>query len=228
MKAVNRICQILAVLFSLCALVLFFTKFATITTDAGSEALAGTVLGFGSKIEFAGVEYDLAKSADILFCFLLSAVGFVMSVFSFKSKSLRYTAPVVGLISGIYMLVVAVSDPWKFIDKRPIANVTDIAYESAVLYAAIALLLFAVAAAAYLFIDDYIEVKASKGAKRTIMQRVIGFLRDYKSEAKKIVWPGIKMVLKNTLIVIIMCLLVGALIWLLDFGLAKLLELITG
>ena len=228
MKTVNRICQILAVLFSLCALVLFFTKFATITSDAGSEALAGTVLGFGSKIEFAGVEYDLAKSADILFCFLLSAVGFVMSVFSFKSKSLRYTAPVVGLISGIYMLVVAVSDPWKFIDKRPIANVTDIAYESAVLYAAIALLLFAVAAAAYLFIDDYIEVKASKGAKRTIMQRVIGFLRDYKSEAKKIVWPGIKMVLKNTLIVIIMCLLVGALIWLLDFGLAKLLELITG
>ena len=228
MKAVNRICQILAVLFSLCALVLFFTKFATITSDAGSEALAGTVLGFGSKIEFAGVEYDLAKSADILFCFLLSAVGFVMSVFSFKSKSLRYTAPVVGLISGIYMLVVAVSDPWKFIDKRPIANVTDIAYESAVLYAAIALLLFAVAAAAYLFIDDYIEVKASTGAKRTIMQRVIGFLRDYKSEAKKIVWPGIKMVLKNTLIVIIMCLLVGALIWLLDFGLAKLLELITG
>ncbi|MEE1075536.1 MAG: preprotein translocase subunit SecE [Acutalibacteraceae bacterium] len=228
MKAVNRICQILAVLFSLCALVLFFTKFATITSDAGSEALAGTVLGFGSKIEFAGVEYDLAKSADILFCFLLSAVGFVMSVFSFKSKSLRYTAPVVGLISGIYMLVAAVSDPWKFIDKRPIANVTDIAYESAVLYAAIALLLFAVAAAAYLFIDDYIEVKASKGAKRTIMQRVIGFLRDYKSEAKKIVWPGIKMVLKNTLIVIIMCLLVGALIWLLDFGLAKLLELITG
>ncbi|MBQ1279367.1 MAG: preprotein translocase subunit SecE [Clostridia bacterium] len=228
MKAVNRICQILAVLFSLCALVLFFTKFATITSDAGSEALAGTVLGFGSKIEFAGVEYDLAKSADILFCFLLSAVGFVMSVFSFKSKSLRYTAPVVGLISGIYMLVAAVSDPWKFIDKRPIANVTDIAYESAVLFAAIALLLFAVAAAAYLFIDDYIEVKASKGAKRTIMQRVIGFLRDYKSEAKKIVWPGIKMVLKNTLIVIIMCLLVGALIWLLDFGLAKLLELITG
>lgn len=228
MKAVNRICQILAVLFSLCALVLFFTKFATITSDAGSEALAGTVLGFGSKIEFAGVEYDLAKSADILFCFLLSAVGFVMSVFSFKSKSLRYTAPVVGLISGIYMLVAAVSDPWKFIDKRPIADVTDIAYESAVLFAAIALLLFAVAAAAYLFIDDYIEVKASKGAKRTIMQRVIGFLRDYKSEAKKIVWPGIKMVLKNTLIVIIMCLLVGALIWLLDFGLAKLLELITG
>ena len=228
MKAVNKICQILAVLFSLCALVLFFTKFATITSNAGSEALAGTVLGFGSKIEFAGVEYDLAKSADILFCFLLSAVGFVTSVFSFKSKSLRYTAPVVGLISGIYMLVVAVSDPWKFIDKRPIANVTDIAYESAVLYAAIALLLFAVAAAAYLFIDDYIEVKASKGAKRTIMQRVIGFLRDYKSEAKKIVWPGIKMVLKNTLIVIIMCLLVGALIWLLDFGLAKLLELITG
>ena len=228
MKAVNKICQILAVLFSLGSLVLFFTKFATITNAAGSEALAGTVLAFGSKIEFAGVEYDMAKSADILFCFLLNAVGFVMSIFSFKSKSLRYTAPAIGLISGVYMLVIALSDPWKFIDKRPIEGVTEITYESAVLFAAIALLLFAVASAAYLFIDDYIEVKASKGAKRTIMQRVIGFLRDYKSEVKKIVWPGINMVLKNTLIVLVMCLLIGALIWLLDFGLAQLLKLITG
>ena len=44
--------------------------------------------------------------------------------------------------SGVYMLVIALSDPWKFIDKRPIVDVTKITYESAVLFAAIALLLF--------------------------------------------------------------------------------------
>ncbi|MBR5473663.1 MAG: preprotein translocase subunit SecE [Clostridia bacterium] len=66
----------------------------------------------------------------------------------------------------------------------------------------------------------------SKGAKRTIMQRVIGFIKDYKSEVKKIVWPGIKDVAKNTAIVLVMCLIVGAFIWLLDLGLGKLIELI--
>lgn len=228
MKAVNKICQILAVVFGLASLVLFFTNFATITTGENTVSLVGAALGFGSKTEVAGTTYDMAKSADILFCFLLTAIGFVMSAFSFKSKSLRYMAPAIGLGSGIYMLVIALSDPWKFVDKRPLPEVTGIEYTSFVLLTAIALLVFAVFAAAYLFIDDYLEVKASKGAKRTIMQRVVAFLRDYKSEVKKIVWPGIKMVLKNTLIVLIMCLLIGALIWLLDFGLGQLLELILG
>ncbi|MBQ8267761.1 MAG: preprotein translocase subunit SecE [Clostridia bacterium] len=59
-------------------------------------------------------------------------------------------------------------------------------------------------------------------------QRVIGFLKDYKSEIKKIVWPGIKDVAKNTAIVLIMCLIVGAFIWLLDLGIGKLIELILG
>ncbi|MBO4433782.1 MAG: preprotein translocase subunit SecE [Clostridia bacterium] len=76
--------------------------------------------------------------------------------------------------------------------------------------------------------DDYLEAKASKGAKKTIFARVIAFFKDYKSEVKKIVWPGIKDVLKNTLIVLVMCLVVGAFIWLLDFGLGKLLEVILG
>ena len=81
---------------------------------------------------------------------------------------------------------------------------------------------------AYLLIDDYIEVKESNGAKQTIIKRIIRFFRDYKSEIKKIVWPGWKDVAKNTVIVLIMCLIIGALIWIIDFGLGKLLELILG
>ena len=81
---------------------------------------------------------------------------------------------------------------------------------------------------AYLLVDDYIEVLASKGEKRTIFRRVIQFFRDYKSEVKKIVWPGLKDVVKNTVIVLIMCLLLGIIIWGVDIGLGYLLDFILG
>ena len=229
MKTVNRICQILSIIFAVVSLILFFTPFATIATNNGDVSMVGAALGFGSKIDLAGTEYDMAKSADILFCFWLTVLGVVLSVFSFKSKKVRYFAPAVALGTGIYMLVIALSDATKFVDARPLTTtigVTSIEYASSVLFTAIALLLFAVAAAAYLLIDDYIEVTQSKGAKRTILKRVIGFFKDYKSEIKKIVWPGFKDVAKNTGIVLAMCLIVGAFIWLLDLGLGKLIELI--
>ena len=231
MKTVNRICQILSVIFAAVSLVLFFTSFATIVTTEGSVDAVGAALGFGGKLTVADVEYDMARSADILFCFWLTAIGLVLSIFSFKSKKVRYFAPAVALGAGIYMLVIALSDATKFVDARPLTTalgVTSIQYTSSVLLTAIALLLFAIAAAAYLLIDDYIEVMQSKGSKRTIFKRVIAFFKDYKSETKKIVWPGIKDVLKNTAIVIVVCLIIGAFIWLLDLGLGNLIKLILG
>ncbi len=228
MKTVNKICQILTVFFGLVSLVLFFTKFATIVSGGNSVELVGAALGFGSKTTVAGTEYNMAKSADILFCFLLTAIGLVLSAFSFKSKALRYAAPAFGLGAGIYMLVIALSNPTSFVDTRPLTEVTGVEYSIFVLLTAIALLVFAVFGAAYLLIDDYIEVAQSKGAKRTILKRVIHFFKDYKSEVKKIVWPNLKDVVKNTGIVLIMCLIVGAFIWLIDLGLGKLIELILG
>ena len=229
MKTVNRICQILSVIFAIVSLVLSFTPFATITTNSGDTTMVGAALGFGAKTEIAGAEYSMAKSAHILFCFLLTVVGLLLSIFSFKSKKVRYFAPAVGLIDGIYMLVIALSSEGRFVDARPLTTeigVTGINYNISVLLTAIALLLFAVAAVAYLLIDDYIEVMSSKGAKRTIFKRVIAFFKDYKSEVKKIVWPGINDVVKNTAIVLAMCLIVGAFIWLLDLGLGNLVKLI--
>jgi preprotein translocase subunit SecE len=128
------------------------------------------------------------------------------------------------------MLVILLSGPFKFVDVRPLAyaDITSMTYTPFVLLAVIALALFTIAGVAYLLIDDYIEVLESKGAKLTIPKRVIRFLKDYKSEYKKIVWPGIKDVIKNTVIVLIMCLLIGALIWIVDFGLGQLLNLILG
>ena len=232
MKTVNRICQILSIIFAAVSLLLFFTDFATLTTSyAGSGDAVGAVLGFGGKLKLTGGEFDMARSADILFCFWLTVIGLVLSIFAFKSKKVRYFAPAVGLGTGIYMLVIALSEANLYVDCRPLIGVTVdyadlIPGLSTVLVTAIALLLFAIAAAAYLFIDDYIEVMQSKGSKRTIMKRVIGFFKDYKSEVKKIVWPGPHDVVKNTIIVLVMCLLVGAFIWILDFGLGALIKLI--
>lgn len=222
MKVVNKICQISAVVFALASLVLFFLDFANIVSAGKEVSLVGAQLAFG------GGELGMAKSADILFCFCLTAISLLLTAFSFKSKKLRYAAPVVGLIAAIYMLVIALSNPTSFVDKRPLTEVTSIKYTPFVLMIAIALFVFVAFAIAYLLIDDYLEVLASKGSKLTIPKRIVRAIRDYKSEAKKIVWPGYKDVIKNTGIVIIMCALIGAFIWLLDLGLGKLLELILG
>ncbi|MBQ9965107.1 MAG: preprotein translocase subunit SecE [Clostridia bacterium] len=93
---------------------------------------------------------------------------------------------------------------------------------------AIAAFLFVIAAVAYLLIDDYIEVSQAKNGALTIPKRLVRFFRDYKSEVKKIVWPSFKEVLRNTVIVLIMCAIIGVIIWLVDFGLGQLLELILG
>ncbi len=230
MKAVNKILRVLVMVFGLASLVLFFTDFAKIVLADGSKSLVGAQLAFGSKVTIAGTEYDMAKSADILLCFWLTAIAFVMSIFAGKSKRLRYAIPVFGVITTVYMFVIALSGPWEFVDTRPIAinSITKLSYSPFVLITAIVLAVFTVLAVAYLLLDDYLEVLASNGEKITIAKRVARFFRDYKSEAKKIVWPGLKDVVKNTLIVLIICLLVGALIWLVDLGLGKLLDLVLG
>lgn len=232
MKTLNKVCQFLAIALGLAAIVLFFLKFATFTlADGQTVAFAGTEISFGTEKVIGKIPYDMAKSADILFCFWLTVIAFLFSIFSFKSKFSRYFVPVVGLIDGIYMLVIALSDAKKFVDGRPLTvelGVLDIKYSKFVLLTAICILAFAVVAGAYLFIDDYLEVLASKGSKKTIFRRVIAFFKDYKSEVKKIVWPGFKDVLKNTVIVLIMCLIIGLLIWGIDYGLGKLLALVLG
>lgn len=228
MKTLNRICQVLAIAFAVGSIVMFFVPFITITTAGNDVTFVAAQLGFGSKVTVGETVYDMAKSSDILFSFLLTAIAAVMSVFSFKSKSLRYIAPVVGLVPAIYMLVIALSKPGTFVDERPLQNITNTVYTDFVVIAVIVLFVFVAAAAAYLFIDDYLEAKASKGEKKTIWQRICLFFRDNKSEVKKIVWPSFRDVVKNTVIVLIMCLIIGLLIWLIDFGLGQLLNLLLG
>ena len=224
MKVVNKLCQILTIALGAAALILFFTPYATITASGAEYTFVGTQLAFGSKVE--GLGENLAKSADIWFCFFLTLAGAIFSGLTFKFKGMRYAAPVVLLIDAVYMLVIALSNPWFFVDTRPLVNPTILTYTSFVLITALVLIVGFVLSVAHLLIDDYL-LCAGKD-KLTIPKRIVRFVRDYKSEVKKIVWPGLNEVVKNTIIVLIICAIIGAFVWLLDFGLGQLVQLIIG
>ena len=76
-----------------------------------------------------------------------------------------------------------------------------------------------------------VKEHAPKSKKGNIFVRVgkaiKSFIKDFRGETKKIVWPGLRDVVKNGIIVLIMCGIVGIFIWLVDFGLGSLMELIT-
>ena len=58
--------------------------------------------------------------------------------------------------------------------------------------------------------------------------KVKKFFRDTRGEFKKIVWPGLPTVVRNTVATLIMCALVGAIIVVIDLGLSALINLLLG
>ncbi len=225
MKVLNKVSQILSIAFGAVALFLFFTPFAKVTAAGSDYTFVGAQLAFGANVESIGEH--LAKSANLWFCFFLTAFAVLFSALTFKFKGMRYAAPVVAVIDAVYMLVIALSSAGSFVDTRPLANVTGVTYELSVILVAVAMFACFVFGLAHLLIDDYIFVRENKG-KLTIPQRIVRFVRDYKSEVKKIVWPGLHEVLKNTLVVLVISAIIGVFIWLLDFGLGQLVSLIIG
>lgn len=235
MKFTKNIFRLLTFVFALAALVLFFTRFVSFDIAGATSKIyaSGAQLAFGSTIsDYAGnYKYDLNASSHLTFCFFLTVITALCAVLNFtKSKGAKFASVIFALTSGIYMLVIALADPAKkFIDyhrAEPVMKgVESVAYSNnIVLYVAIALLVCAVFGIVYTLIADYIACKESK--KLTIPKRIAKFFREYKSEIKKIVWPGPKSVVKNTVIVLIMCLIIGAFIWLVDYGLGNLIKLI--
>ncbi|MFZ5989374.1 MAG: preprotein translocase subunit SecE [Bacillota bacterium] len=68
------------------------------------------------------------------------------------------------------------------------------------------------------------DVKVSKAANTK--DKLVRFFKDIRSELKKVIWPSRSQLINNTLTVLLMCLLVGALIWVIDAGLNVLRQLI--
>jgi preprotein translocase subunit SecE len=201
---------------------MFFMPFGEIVMKNGSEIRVGAEVAFGA--EYLGIK--TAKSSDLLFLMLLTAFTVLFAALSLKFKGTKWATVGFSIVSAVYMLVIACSSPYKFIDLRGYPDVLSCSYVN-LAPLVISLLLFVTCgvSVAYLLISDKLAVGSQKG-ELTIPKRIVKALRDYKGEIKKIVWPGPKAVIKNTIIVLVVCLLVGAFIWLIDFGLGALLDLL--
>ena len=224
MKVTNKISQILAIVLAVSALVLFFFPFVSFNVGETASELTGAQLAFSDKLE-GGLR--LNKSAHITFCALLTlaTVAFGAGTFA-KNKKIKYVFPAVALVDGIYMLVISLSKVGRFVDTRPLTGVSGSAYTSVVFVVVILLLATGALGVAHLLIDDKLSCANDK-EKFTIPKRVVRFVRDYKSEVKKIVWPGLNEVVKNTIIVLIICAIIGVFIWAVDYGLGSLVEFIA-
>ncbi|MCI8554857.1 MAG: preprotein translocase subunit SecE [Clostridiales bacterium] len=67
--------------------------------------------------------------------------------------------------------------------------------------------------------------KNSKSKKPGLGTRFVKFFRDTRGEFKKIVWPTVKAVMRNTGVTLAMCAVLGVVICLFDFGLSSLVNL---
>ena len=61
--------------------------------------------------------------------------------------------------------------------------------------------------------------ETTKTKKPSIWSRIKKFVKDYKSEFKKLVWPTPKQLLKNSSVVIVSVIVIGLCLSLVDFGL---------
>ena len=68
----------------------------------------------------------------------------------------------------------------------------------------------------------------SKKSKPSVGARITKYLRDLRGEFKKIIWPTRKVVARNTIVTIVMCAIVGALVCAIDFGLGRLIAFVLG
>lgn len=72
------------------------------------------------------------------------------------------------------------------------------------------------------------KAKKSRFSFKSVWKAIVKFFRDHVSEFKKIVWPTRKTVWNNLIVTIVLCVAVGIVIWLLDFGLGYGLDWLLG
>ena len=227
MKLLRSVCRVGAAAIALAVLVLFFFNLAQIVADGGKVLVSGAQLAFGGSVALAGKSYALYKSLYFFFAMLLAAATLVFAVLSFKFKGSPVAAMVFAALTAIDgIALVSVSHPALRVDYRPLPGVQDVHY-TGLFWAAMALILLAfLATVAAFLVADYVQAMESNGQKLPIFGRIRRFFREYSAEIKKVVWPSKEKTKKDTISVVVMCLIAGAFIWLLDWGLSALLKLI--
>lgn len=239
MKALSNICKVLTAVSAAATSLFFFFDFFAIK---GFYSLTGINMIVNTTKTVASTNQVVTtyKSSWYIVALILAIVTAVFAVLGIikskqgglRFKGMKYATAGTGTLLAINMLVLFCSSYTSYLDVRtsPATNITlsMVTRQPAAVFAFVAAMLAFVLAVVSMFVTDYAEVLESNGAKLPICTRVKNFFKDYKSEIKKIVWPSRSNVVKNVIIVLIMCVVIGAFIWILDFGLAELLKRILG
>lgn len=73
------------------------------------------------------------------------------------------------------------------------------------------------------------STEVAKTSKFNMWLKSVGkFFKEVRAELKRVIWPTPNQLVTNTIAVLVVCLLIGAVIWIADFGLAWLFELVIG
>lgn len=67
------------------------------------------------------------------------------------------------------------------------------------------------------------NVNVSKFAKTR--KNFVKFFKEVRAELKKVIWPTREQLVNNTITVLAACLIIGAIIWIVDFGLTQVVQL---
>ena len=234
MKTMRTFTRFFTLAAGFAVLVLYFFPSMKLAAGDFVHSLTGAELAFGGTVRYKGFDYHTAKSTYYLFVLILIALGTLLSGLSFKFKGSAYAAPVFFLISGISFTVFLCTNNY-FVDARPIRqSIQNLTYTPELMYFILygVIILAFVLSVVALLVADHVDVLESNGAKKSIFKRIISFFSEYKSEIKKIIWPGPRSVVKNTVIVLVICLIFGAFVWALDwlfgFGVKELFTSGTG
>ena len=221
MKALSWAAKVLAVIATVGTVVLMFFGIAKVASSTGEFTLSAMQMSLGSTVK----DVNFNMSSKYLFTAIFAVIAAICSVCSIKKKGFSIANLVFSAVSMIMFIIFAVQTAASNVDHRPLTTAT-VEYNSMfwVLFA------FAVGAVvltiASIFLADKVEVMESNGTKKTLLKRFIAWIKEYKSEIKKISWPTFKTVVRNSVLVLLCCLLVGIIIWVADYGLGNLIQLI--
>ena len=234
MKILRDFLGVFAVILAVGVIASFcFFPMAEVSTPAADGtatdvAVSGLELSFGSDLTEDvnnGNKAEVFKSGWFFISFFTAIFTAIFTVLGFKFMKSYGAAVLFGLINSIIILVIICSRPSAFADFGSLtvlaANYTP--YKFLLLGTSVGATVVAAAAA---LVKDAIIVAESNGTKKTIPQRVIRFFREYKSELKKVIWPGPRSVVKNTLVVLLVCAVVLLIVWLVDAGMGELFRLV--
>ena len=230
MKIAGIILRVLAVVLAIATFATFFFPFVNVSLSGKEANLNGWECAMGGDLSALGAGYESFKGLYFLAALLLilaTAAAMVTALFS-KKKGWNGTALVTGVLAVILMMIVYFASPISsYVDMGTLTSlagkgIAKLAYTNFMMFAAIGSVATVVVNAAGILVYDAAVCKQT--GDLTILQKVFKFLREYKSELKKVVWPGPRSVVKNTLVVLGFCAIALIIIALADFGLMKLFE----